>query len=90
MDKFNNKVSRIKLQQHSVSSFQTEDIQKANKDKVKQSIATVTSLAFLGIWIGLSMQHNLFFNEAIVCSSIILSILFMKAAEQNGDLDGQL
>ena len=53
-----------------------------------RDFATISSLAVL---IGLAMYvytcytTNMFLSEALVCSTIIVAILFYRTAEQNGD-----
>lgn len=57
------------------------------KNKIKQVLPIFSVLLFLVAWINLCrMHHNLHLNEAIVCSSIIVSTLFFGAADQNEKL----
>lgn len=56
------------------------------KNRIEPIVFPISVLSFLGMWISMSYNSQLFFEEAIVCSSIIASITFFRVAEQNGDL----
>lgn len=50
----------------------------------KQKLLPVGILFMLGSWIGLSMAcDNLLLDKALICSTIIVSVLFLKTIEEN-------
>ena len=56
------------------------------KTQINAMLPITVVLTLIGLWLSLCYSSNLFINEALVCSSIIVSIVFFRAAEQNGDL----
>ncbi|MEM1123778.1 MAG: hypothetical protein AAGJ18_25290 [Bacteroidota bacterium] len=61
-----------------------------SKGKIKEILPIFSVLIFLTAWINLCRMHNnLHLNEAIVCSSIIVSVLFFAATDQNDKLQDE-
>ena len=52
-----------------------------NLVRLLQSTAIIT---FLGVWIHLCLQSNMYVKEAIVCSLIVAFVMMVKATEQDG------
>lgn len=61
-------------------SIKADQIKEANKWH------SIFFVSFLIFWVGLSVNHgNLFLREALLCSTIILVITFLKGADHYND-----
>jgi len=88
MKKINKIQSNKKAKVLSTYNLERSGSWRIDKTKVRQVLPNLFAVVFLGIWISLSVQHNnLHLNEALICSFIIVSILFFRTAEQKGDLE---
>lgn len=52
----------------------------------KQKLMPIGIIALLGLWINLCQYNPVFYTKSIICSAIIISVVFFRTAEQNGDL----
>ena len=54
-----------------------------DKDIVKSMTVSILVLAALGIWIFMAYKYNLYIKEALICSAIIVGVLFSRATDQS-------
>ncbi len=70
--------SRIAILSSRISKFWGH-----SKVQLKSISPLLYVLAFTSIWIGMCYSHDMFVNETLVCSSIIVSIAFFRSVERN-------
>jgi len=73
-----------------LSNFRKVQSQTMSKVNVKQKLLSIGTLTFLGAWISLSLNLNSFlFNKILVCSFIIICLLFIRIAGEVDDLSNK-
>lgn len=71
-----------------LSNFRKVQSQTMSKVNVKQKLLSIGTLTFLGAWISLSLNSFLF-NKILVCSFIIICLLFIRIAGEVDDLSNK-
>ena len=77
-----NRVSRNKI--IPIRSGSQTRLFNENKVHVDPLLAPLSKLFLIGLWVGMCFSHNLFINESLICASILVSIIFFQAT-QNDD-----
>lgn len=78
------------LNQRPLSNFRKVQSQTMSKVNVKQKLLSIGISMFLGAWISLSLNLDSFlFNKILVCSTIIICLLFIRVAGEVDDLSNK-
>jgi len=58
-----------------------------SKIKMPPHLSSYCGLIFLGVWISMCYKANLFLDQALICSAIIGSIIFLRIMVKNSRPD---
>jgi hypothetical protein len=74
------------LRQRPVSEYKHSSSREIKRVSLKQRMIPVGTLLMLGAWMGLCIMNNGYMlDKAMICSVIIVSFLFFRSAEQQGE-----
>jgi len=71
------------LSQNVANDLKRAAFWKAQVQRIKRYIPSVSVLAFLGLWMNMTYENNLHFKESLLCSLIIGIIVLVRTAEQD-------